>query len=117
MVVQYSVWRLSLTDQGSYQLIQHFKIRFGDIDSRTGFHQNGPVLTECRCCFVVVFIQPAVTLFATAVADKGSFIQQVTVVRLRDKVRTYTVTVRAGMAQLLAGQPAVTAELLSFAVM
>ena len=57
------------------------------------------------------------TLFATAVADKGSFIQQVAVVRLWDKVRTYAVTVRAGTAQPLAGRPAVTAELLSFAVM
>jgi hypothetical protein len=52
----------------------------------------------------------------TAVADKGSFIQQVTVVRLGDKVGTYTITVRAGITQLLTGRPAVTAEMLSFTV-
>ena len=55
-------------------------------------------------------------LFMTAIADKGGFIQQVTVVRSWDKVGTYAVTVRAGMAQLLAGRPAVTADLFSFAV-
>ena len=37
-------------------------------------------------------------------------------VRSRDKVGAYTVTVRTGMAQFLTGWPAVSAELLSFAV-
>jgi hypothetical protein len=55
-------------------------------------------------------------LFMTAIADKGGFIQQVTVVRLGDKVGTYTITVRAGITQLLTGRPAVTAEMLSFTV-
>jgi hypothetical protein len=116
MIVQYSVGRLSLKDQGSYQLIQHLKIRFGNIDTCPGLHQNGPVLSECGRCFVIVFIHPAVVLFMTAVADKGSFIQQVTVVRLGDKVGTYTITVRAGITQLLTGRLAVTAEMLSFTV-
>ena len=102
MAVEDRIRGLTLLDQGADDSVQDCQAFLGNIDSGTGFHQNGAVLLMGSLASVIRLIQPTARFLRAGIAYKRCLVQFLAMVIERDVIGAMGKTAVAAFALSLA---------------